>query len=151
MPTRHTRGFPGRRRSAALLALLLALSASAGCGGNGAEGITEVNEAFESGDAESVVGQERTVEGRVQDVISPWVFTVGGDEPSDIEPLLVVEGNMPAVDQDDPVRVTGVVGEFEIAEVERELGVDLAETLYEEYEGGPYIRARRIAEDVELD
>ncbi|MBN3928674.1 hypothetical protein IQ279_03270 [Streptomyces verrucosisporus] len=55
------------------------------------------------------------------------------------------------MDQDDAVRVTGTVGEFEIAEVERELGVDLAETLYEEYEGGPYIRARRIAEDVELD
>ncbi|MEE1942632.1 hypothetical protein V1L54_25045 [Streptomyces sp. TRM 70361] len=148
---RHAPGIPHRRRSAALLALLLALPGLAGCGGNGAEGITEVHEAFEDGNAESVVGEERTVEGRVHDVVSPWAFTVGGNEPSDIEPLLVVEGDMPAVDQDDPVRVTGVVREFEIAGVEEELGVELSDTLYEQYEGEPYIRARSIAEDVELD
>jgi hypothetical protein len=125
-------------------------SGLSGCGGEDAEGISEVHEAFERGDAESVIGQERTFEGRVKDVISPWAFTIGGDEFSDVEPLLVIEEDLPSVDQDDPVRVTGTVREFDFGEVQDELGVNLAETLYDEYRGDPYVMARSIAEDVDL-
>ncbi|MTE19896.1 hypothetical protein F0L17_12370 [Streptomyces sp. TRM43335] len=119
-----------------------------GCGGRGSEGITEIREAFEDGDGGSVVGEERTIEGRVADVVSPWAFTVGGDEPGGVEPMLVVEGDMPPVDQDDVVRVTGTVREFDLQEVQEELGVNLSDGLYRDYQGEPYIRARSITEDV---
>jgi hypothetical protein len=144
-----TRGL--RRRSAAVLVLTPLLLGLPGCGGGDPEGITEIRDTFESGDAGSVIGRERTVEGWVQEVISPWAFTVGGEEPSDVEPLLVIEKDMPPVDQDDPVRVTGPVGEFDLDEVQEELGRDLAENLYDQYQGEPYIMAESIAEDVEID
>ncbi|MDK1348960.1 hypothetical protein QNO09_38075 [Streptomyces sp. 378] len=107
-----------------------------------------MQEAFDRGDADSVTGERATFSGHVKDVISPWAFTIGGDEFSDVQPLLVVEKDLPAPDQDDLVRVTGTVHEFDFAEVQDDLNVDLAETLYEKFRGEPYLKAEDIDENI---
>ncbi|WP_327188410.1 hypothetical protein [Streptomyces xinghaiensis] len=146
--------FPGRRSARSAAALLLAVAALAGCGGDDTEGeesgldVRGVQEAFERGDPEAVTGERGTFSARVEDVISPWAFTIGGGEFSDVDPLLVIEENMPPVDQDDPVRVEGIVREFDLSRVEKDLGVDLAEPLYQDFGDEPYVKAEKIAEDV---
>ncbi|MEU4684354.1 hypothetical protein [Streptomyces xinghaiensis] len=149
--------FPGGRSARSAAALLLAAAALAGCGGDdtagtagGASGLNvgEVQEAFERGDPESVTGQRGTFSARVEDVISPWAFTMGGGDFGDADPLLVIEEGMPPVDQDDPVRVEGVVHKFDFSRVQKDLGVDLAEPLYQDFPGEPYVKADKIAEDV---
>ncbi|ELS50866.1 hypothetical protein STVIR_8174 [Streptomyces viridochromogenes Tue57] len=110
--------------------------------------IRGVHEAFDRGDAESVTGERATFSGHVKDVISPWAFTIGGDEFSDVEPLLVVEKDLPAPDQDQLVRVTGTVHEFDFSKVQNELNVDLAETLYEKFKGEPYVKAEDIDDNI---
>lgn len=113
--------------------------------------IREVHEAFDRGDARSVTGEKATFSGYVKDVISPWAFTIGGDEFSDVEPLLVVEKDLRAPDQDQLVQVTGTVHEFDLREVQNDLDVDFAESLYEKFQDGPYVRAERIDENVPED
>ena len=48
--------------------------------------------------------------------------------------------------QDDDVRVSGVVREFSIVQLEQELGIDLDDKDYQEFEGKPVIIADSIAE-----
>ncbi|GAA2498383.1 hypothetical protein [Streptomyces gobitricini] len=144
-----------RRRLYAWLATLLAATTPVltGCGDSGGKetglDIGGVHEAFERGDAESVVGQEGTFSGYVKEAISPWAFTIGGDEFSGVEPLLVIEKDLPSVNEDELVRVTGTVREFDLAKVEQEIGVDFAETLYKKFQGEPYVMAREMTKDTE--
>ncbi|MCC9737996.1 hypothetical protein [Streptomyces sp. MNU89] len=146
--------FPGRRSARSAAALLLAAAALAGCGGDDTAGgesglsVGEVQEAFERGDPESVTGERGTFSARVENVISPWAFTIGGGDFGDADPLLVIEEGMPPVDQDDPVQVEGIVHRFDFSRVQKDLGVDLAEPLYQDFSGEPYVKADKIAEDV---
>ncbi|MFE7936300.1 hypothetical protein ACFU46_02845 [Streptomyces griseoincarnatus] len=149
-PSRHG---PRPRLLAWPAAVLLGLAGLSACGddsGGGEAGldIRGVQETFDRGDGESVTGETATLSGYVKDVISPWAFTIGGDEFSDVEPLLVVEKDLPAPDQDELVRVTGTLHAFDFSEVQNDLNVDLAETLYEKFEGEPYIKAEKIDENV---
>ncbi|WP_157839089.1 hypothetical protein [Streptomyces flavidovirens] len=133
--------------------LLATTPALTGCGDSGGKetglDIGGVHEAFERGDSDSVVGQVGTFSGYVKEAISPWAFTIGGDEFSGVEPLLIIEKDLPAVNEDELVHVTGTVQKFDLPKVQKELGVDFAETLYKKFQGEPCVRAREMTRDVE--
>ena len=110
-------------------------------------------------DVEFYVGEEVTVAALVGEVISPNVFTIidtiGSEEspeatPVDIdevviEPLLIVHGDeLPGLAPANPVGVVGVVREsFYLDVVEEELGVDLDDQIFEQWEEQPYIEVVR--------
>lgn len=110
-------------------------------------------------DVEFYVGEEVTVAAIVDEVVSPNLFTItdttepnSGGAPVDIdevviEPLLIVHGQaVPGLSPANPVGVVGVVREaFYLATVEEELGVDLDDEAFEQWEEQPYIEVVRAA------
>lgn len=101
--------------------------------------------AFSEG-IDSYVGQDVTLSADVDEIITPEAFTIAGADDTTVESLLVVgaTGN----DQLSPettVQVTGTVQDaFTITEVEEQLGVDLDDALFTEYEQEPYVMAQGV-------
>lgn len=112
------------------------------------------NSSFDE-EAESLVGQEVTVSAEVGSIIEPASsFTIAGTDDTTVEPLLIVhnQGEMPELEEGLTVGVTGTVQEaFEIVTVEEELGVDLDDTLYTDWEGERYIQANQVDLSVDAD
>ncbi|KLU10248.1 MULTISPECIES: hypothetical protein [unclassified Kocuria] len=84
-------------------------------------------------------GQQVTLSAEVSETISPDAFAIAGA----VDPLLIVEEQeIPPLDDGQVVQVTGTVQEgFDVAGVEQELGVDLEDEAFTEFEGEPYIMA----------
>ncbi|WP_299038571.1 hypothetical protein [uncultured Pseudokineococcus sp.] len=99
---------------------------------------------------DSLVGEQVTVSAAVETVLDDTSFTVAGDD-SGVDPLLVVDaGSSAAVEPDAEVDVTGTVQlSFALAGVEEELGVDLEDELYAEWEGENYLVASAVDVGVE--
>jgi hypothetical protein len=102
----------------------------------------EYDEAFED-DLDVYVGVEVTVLGRVDEVLTSSAFTIVGPEGITVEPLLVVAAEeVGELTPGTPVTVAATVGrEFEVAEVESELGVDLEDAQFEQWQGQEYLAA----------
>ncbi len=100
------------------------------------------------------VGQTVTVSGAVNDVIGPRAFTLGGDELyGDAELLVVSAKDIPtpqartpgeALLSRDVVQVTGPVSLFNLAEFERDVGVDLDDIAFEDWAGKPAVIAQSL-------
>ncbi len=90
-------------------------------------------------EATTYVGQQVTVSAEVSETLSPDSFAIAGA----VDPLLIVEdGEVPAVDEGQVIQVTGTVQEnFSVTGVEEQLGVDLDDELFTDFEGEPYIMA----------
>lgn len=88
-------------------------------------------------------GEEVTVAGRVQEVVSPTSFTIVGPEDTEVGPLLVVDvGAVGGFEPDMLVAVSGVVGQaLDIEEVEERYTTNLDDELHEDWSGGPYLEA----------
>ncbi|MGQ1838878.1 hypothetical protein ACT4S2_10510 [Kocuria turfanensis] len=84
-------------------------------------------------------GQQVTLSAEVSETISPDTFAIAGA----VDPLLIVEEQeIPPLDDGQVVQVTGTVQEgFDVVGVEQELGVDLEDEAFTEFEGEPYIMA----------
>ncbi|TFV63982.1 hypothetical protein E4P41_03200 [Geodermatophilus sp. DF01-2] len=97
---------------------------------------------------DSYVGQEVVLSADVNEVITPTAFTIAGTDDTSVEALLVVsatENNELAPET--TVEVTGTVQQaFVVTEVEEELGIDLDDALFADYEQEPYV----VAESVEV-
>lgn len=97
-------------------------------------------------DLDSYEGMEVTVSADVNEVLSPSSFVIAGTDDTSVDPLLVVgatevTGLEPAL----TVAVTGTVSQaFDLVTVEEELGVDLDDARYEEYDQQPYITASSV-------
>ncbi|MFI7585363.1 hypothetical protein ACH9DO_16460 [Kocuria sp. M1N1S27] len=106
-------------------------------------------------DSESLVGEEVTVSAEVGSIVEPASsFTIAGTDDTTVEPLLIVhdQGEMPELEEGLTVGVTGTVQDaFEIVTVEEELGVDLDDTLYADWEGERYIQANQVDLSVDAD
>lgn len=91
-------------------------------------------------------GEEVTVVGRVDEVVSPTSFTIAGTEDTEVGPLLVVDvGAVGGFEPDMVVAVSGVVHQaFDLEAVEERFNTDLEDELHEEWNGGPYIEAVTI-------
>ncbi|MGY1669115.1 hypothetical protein ACI78U_00685 [Geodermatophilus sp. SYSU D00710] len=97
-------------------------------------------------DVEAYVDQEVTLEASVDRVVSQLAFTITGPDGEDVAPLLVVTDEpLPGLQPGRDVVVAAVPhDEFAVSVVEDELDAALADEAYEEWEGEPYLSARRV-------
>lgn len=104
-------------------------------------------------DVDSWVGEEVTLSADVSEVLSPSSFTIAGTDDTTVEPLLVVSATEVSGLADDlAVSVTGTVEEsFALTDVEDELGVDLEDGLYTDWEGEHYVVATSVDTSVPAD
>lgn len=97
-------------------------------------------------DYDSLVGQQVTVSAEVNEVATDYAFTIAGTEDTGVEPLLIVHaGEMTAPEPGTAVSVTGTVRDaFDPVDVESELGVELDDAAYADWEGMRYIVADSV-------
>lgn len=105
------------------------------------------------GEMDSYVGEEVTLSADVNEVIDPTAFTIAGTDDTTVDELLIVHPeNLPEVSPELTVAVTGEVREaFDLVTVEEDLGVDLDDALYEDWDGEPYVHATEIDDSVAAD
>lgn len=98
-------------------------------------------------------GETVTVSADVNEVLPPSSFVIAGTDDTSVDPLLVVSATeATGLAPDLTVAVTGTVHTaFDLAAVEEELGVDLDDALYEEYDQEPYISATSVDTSVAAD
>lgn len=110
----------------------------------------EYDSAFRE-DVDVYAGAEVTVRAQVEDVLSPSSFTIVGPEGVAVEPLLVVAtDDVAGLEPGLPVTVAATAAkEFDVAEVETELGVDLDDEQYEEWDDEPFLLATIVEEATE--
>ncbi|MGY1709011.1 hypothetical protein ACI8AC_05820 [Geodermatophilus sp. SYSU D00758] len=101
------------------------------------------------GDIDSYVGEQVTVSAEVNEVLDQQAMTIAGTD-GEVEPLLVVgAGDTSAYQNGEAVQVTGTVEQnFVLTDVEDELGVDLTDDLYADFEGEPYVMASSVDSSV---
>ncbi|MCZ2837668.1 hypothetical protein [Modestobacter sp. VKM Ac-2985] len=92
------------------------------------------------------VGQQVTVSATVNEVFGPNSFSIGGTEDTSVEPLLVVGADSSdALTEGDVVQVTGTVQSgYSETTVEEELGIDLADDAFADFELQDYIAADSV-------
>ncbi|WP_454778488.1 hypothetical protein [Georgenia muralis] len=88
-------------------------------------------------------GEEVTVVGVVDEVVSPTAFTIVGPDDTEVGPLLVVDvGAVTAADPGSTVTVAGVVHEaFDLELIEEEFATDLDDEQLADWDGGPFLEA----------
>ncbi|WP_159617242.1 hypothetical protein [Arthrobacter zhaoguopingii] len=116
-----------------------------------AEGDTEEPVGDDSGGYDSLVGEQVTVSAEVNEIVSPMAFTIAGTDDTTVDELLIVhDEELPDVDPGQVVQVTGRVHEaFDLARSEEDLGIDLDEDLYDDWNDLRYIQATSVDTSVE--
>ena len=140
------------RRFAVLLLTALAMVA-VGCGDGGSdpprvdrdaeEGIEPAGKDFFF-DPGTFVGREVTATGYVSDVITSAAFRIAGERFEEQGILVVSNGDLSSLDDDDLVQVTGTVRWFNREAFARELGVTLDPVTFQAFEGGVAVAAQRV-------
>jgi len=99
------------------------------------------------------LGQTVTVSADVNEVVDGNTFTIAGTDDTSVDPLLVTGAKSTSdLEPDLTVKVTGTVQEaFDLATVEDDLGVDLDDDLYDDWDGKPYIVASSVDTSVASD
>ncbi|GAA1347091.1 hypothetical protein [Arthrobacter roseus] len=102
---------------------------------------------------DTYVGEEVTVSADVNEILTPMSFTIAGTDDTTVEALLVVhDTELPEVTSGLTVGVTGTVQEaFDLPTVEEEMGVDLDDEAYEDWDGEPYIEATNVDTSLDAD
>ncbi len=92
------------------------------------EDIAESDAFDEDGFAGSLIGQQVTVSGNVSEVVGMNAVRIGGEDFGGDGILVIqVSGAGSTITEDDDVRVTGTVRDFDAAAFEREFGTDIYE------------------------
>lgn len=101
--------------------------------------------AFYAGSSD-YVGQEVTVSATVNEVFGPDAFSIAGTEDTSVAPLLVVgTDSADALEGGDVVQVTGTVqSAFDEVTVEDELGIDLPDDTFTDFQATEYIVADSV-------
>lgn len=92
-------------------------------------------------DQASHLGREVTVSGRIVEVFSPHVFVIGED---DLATLVTRPDDALTLEPGATAQVSGTVGPFVLVDVEEELGIDLVDADFREFEGAPYVRSANV-------
>lgn len=100
-------------------------------------------------DLEVRVGEELTLTGAVQDVITPETFTLVDPTGTTLDPVLVVGAEeIRGLAPDQEVQVTGTVNDdFDIEIAEETLDIQLDDELLTEWQQGLYIEAQQVETD----
>lgn len=111
------------------------------------------DQAFYDDFQEVYAGEMVTVTALVNQVVSPEAFTIAGTDDSTVDELLVLhDGSTTELEPDLDVRVSGTAEEsFVLLDVEENLGVDLDDDAFADWEGTPYIDATTVDGSVNLD
>jgi len=88
----------------------------------------------------TLTGQELTVAGEVESVLSTVAFRLAGVGWD----VLVLDAQQATVAESDYVQVTGTVRRFDLATLEQDLGSDLDDALYEDFEGDLVLVAQNV-------
>ncbi|KQO02140.1 hypothetical protein ASF21_16070 [Arthrobacter sp. Leaf234] len=104
-------------------------------------------------DVDTYVGEEVTVSADVNEILSPMSFTIAGTDDTTVDALLVLhDTELPEVTAGLTVGVTGTVQEaFDLPTVEEEMGVDLDDAAFEDWDGEPYIEATSVDTSLDAD
>lgn len=94
-------------------------------------------------------GEEVTLSAQVRESLDTYAFTLAGMDDTTVEPLLVLhQGEIQQLEPGQALVVHGTVHEYlDIETVEEELGVDLDNALYEQWEDDPYLLATSVKAD----
>lgn len=92
-------------------------------------------------DQASYLGREVTVSGAIVEVFSPQVFVIG---EGDLATLVTRPDDALTLQPGTTAQVTGTVGPFVVVDVEEDLGIDLIDGDFREFEGAPYVRAANV-------
>ncbi|GAA2176925.1 hypothetical protein GCM10009784_25500 [Arthrobacter parietis] len=94
-------------------------------------------------------GEEVTLSAQVKQPLDPRAFTIAGMDDTTVNPLLVVhDGEVPQLEPGQSLIINGTVHEYlDVEAVEEELGVDLDDTVYEQWEDDPYLLATSVKVD----
>lgn len=90
------------------------------------------------------VGREVTVTGYVSRVIAPAAFRMAGERFEERGILVVSNGDLSSLEDDDLVQVTGTVRWFDREAFARELRVTLDPVTFGEFQGGVAVAAQRV-------
>ncbi|WP_169079113.1 hypothetical protein [Microcella alkalica] len=98
------------------------------------------------GDYDGYLGETVTLSADVDEIVSANAFTIAGTDDTTVEALLVVhDGTMADIEEGLAVQVTGEVEEgFDVMTVEDDLGVELDDDAYADWEDDRFIRADSI-------
>ncbi|WP_432545574.1 hypothetical protein [Kineococcus sp. SYSU DK004] len=98
-------------------------------------------------------GEEVTVSADVNTVVDDTSFVIAGTDDTSVDPMLVIGADSTSeLEPGLTVRVTGTVYEtFDLTTVEEELGTDLDDELFGDYDAQPYIDATNVDETVASD
>ncbi|WP_422391886.1 hypothetical protein [Arthrobacter sp. N1] len=104
-------------------------------------------------DVDTYVGEEVTVSADVNEILTPMSFTIAGTDDTTVDALLVLhDTELPEVTPGLTVGVTGTVQEaFDLPTVEEEMGVDLDDAAFEDWDGEPYIEATSVDTSLDAD
>lgn len=140
-------------RKLAILLLTTSAIVAVGCGDGGSdpppvdrdaeEGIEPAGKDFFF-DPGVYVGREVTATGYVSDVMTLAAFRIAGERFEERGILVVSNGDLSSLDDDDLVQVTGTVRWFNREAFARELGVTLDPVTFHEFEGGVAVAAQRV-------
>lgn len=93
---------------------------------------------------ENYLGEEVTVSADVNEIVSDESFTIAGGFETTVEALLIV-GATADVEEGESVKVTGIVRQaFDLPTVESDMGLDLDDDLYMDWDGQNYIEASSV-------
>jgi hypothetical protein len=97
-------------------------------------------------DMTAYTGQEVTLTAEVDEVLSPEAFSITSPDGEDVEPLLVLaDGSSGAVEAGSAVTIAATpFDEFDPAEAEQQIEVDLEDDLYADWEGEPFLVATTV-------
>ncbi|MEJ5914630.1 hypothetical protein [Pseudokineococcus sp. 1T1Z-3] len=106
-----------------------------------------------SDDQDSYVGEEVTLSADVNEVLSDSAFTIAGTGDTTVGEFLVVDSaSTSGLEPELTVQATGTVMEaFDVVTVEEDLGVDLDDDLYSDWEGQNYLMATSVDTSVAGD
>jgi hypothetical protein len=98
-------------------------------------------------------GQEVTLSAEIVEVVSDNALEIGDPGDINLDPLLVMHDlGATGLEPDQTVEVVGtVMTSFEVATVEEELGVELEDEVYTDYEGDPWLHATEVTPSEEAE
>ncbi len=112
------------------------------------ENIAETEAFDDDGFAGNLIGQQVTVSGEVSEIVGTNAIRLGGDDFGGDGILVIqVSGAGSTITEDEAVRVTGTVRDFDAAAFEREFGTDVYEDdIYDPWEDENVLVASSVTE-----